>query len=158
MSFHTALSGLLAVAVIAGACSNGSTAPAGVALSATADSLGARVQANGALTLYAKDFPAVDGSVYPPTLIAPENGGLVVTRTQAGSLCQFELRGAATVTPGKVVVDIAFLERFTSCTADLRSLRYTAAVVAPSGTYDVVVVHHRNARADTVAQQSVVVP
>lgn len=158
MSPRFALSSLLVAAVALGACSSGSTAPAGVALTVASDSLGDRIQTNGPLSLYAMDFPAVNGSVYPPAIVAAETGGVVVSRTQAGSLCQFELTGSATVAPGKLTVDVTFLERLTSCTAELRSLRYTAAVTAPSGTYDVIVVHHRNNQADTVAHQSVVVP
>ena len=42
---------------------------------------------------------------------------------------------------------------------DAHDATYDATSDAISdATYDVVVVHHRNARADTVAQQSVVVP
>jgi hypothetical protein len=147
----------LFIAVVAIACSAaGATTQAPIGdPNATIDT----VQVNGALRLEVTDAPAFraispfDG---PPTITAGSST-ITVAKSQLGSLCRYAVSGSADIKGSKLGVHIAFVERLTMCTADVRVLKYNATVTIPPGTYDVAVVHELNGSADTLARQSVTV-
>lgn len=150
------LPGLFA-AVLAIAC-NGAGAPTQAAIgdrNATIDT----VQVNGALRLEVQDMPAFRATspFDSPATITAGAGSVLLAKSQIGSLCQFAVSGSADVNGTKLGVHIAFAERFTVCTADVRVLQYNATVTAPPGTYDVALIHERNGSVDTIARQSVTV-
>jgi hypothetical protein len=121
--------------------------------SSTVDS----VQVNGALRLEVHDMPAMQATAPFETdaKVTGAVGAITVTKSQLGSLCRFAVEGNADVRGGKIGVHLTFVERLTSCTAEVRVLQYDATVSAAPGTYDVAVMHELNGKVDTIARQTV---
>ncbi len=112
---------------------------------------------SGPLRLEVKDFPAQPGILWALPSITPGTGTVVVQNTRYGSLCVWAVSGNAVVQGARIDLHIGFSARLTSCTADVRALQYTATITAPAGTYDVTVIHHEGAQADTLQKQKVTV-
>jgi hypothetical protein len=145
------------VSAIAIACSSASapTQPRIGDPNATIDT----VQVNGALRLEVEDMPLMRATAPfdGPASITGGTGAVILFKSQYGSLCRYAIAGNADVNGSKIGVHIAFTERLTSCTADVRVLQYNATVTAAPGTYDVALIQERNAAVDTIARQSVIV-
>jgi hypothetical protein len=117
------------------------------------------VQTNGPLRLEMHDAPLTPSNSAFDTIpkFADASGAVTIARAQIGSLCRHALTGTADTQGDKIGVHIVFTERLTTCTAEVRVLRYDATVSASPGTYRVALIHERNGIADTVARQSVIV-
>jgi len=117
------------------------------------------VQVNGALRLDVQDMSLMRATApYDgPASISGATGAINLSKSQFGSLCRYAIAGSADVRGSKIGVHIAFTERLTSCTADVRVPQYDATVTAAPGTYDVALVHEQNGVVDTIARQSVTV-
>lgn len=110
------------------------------------------------LTLTVRDFPTIPGIDWIMGLVQTETSSVTVTSTRYGSLCRLAVDGSASVVGRTVTLDITFAERLASCPAEFRALTYSAVIGGLSGTYDLNVVHHENAQADTVVRRTIVVP
>ncbi|HEY4303171.1 MAG TPA: hypothetical protein VGM82_01785 [Gemmatimonadaceae bacterium] len=117
------------------------------------------VQVNGALRLEVHDAPLTPST--PPydaaATIVGNVGNVGLAKAQLGSLCRYAVSGNSDVRTGKIGVHIQFVERLTSCTAELRVLSYNATLTAAPGAYDVALIHEFNGVADTIARQAVTV-
>lgn len=144
---------VFAALALAAACSRDSTSPG-----ATAD-LSARFS-KGPLTFQVEDFAAQAGVFWALPSVTTSAGTVTVQNTRYGSLCRLAVDGNAAVNGSHITLDVSFDERTNAvCTQEIRALRYTASIAAAAGTYDVTVVHHDGAQADTLVQgRSVVVP
>ena len=142
---------VLGFLVAVAACSNGSTTPD---LSRN-DSL---VTVSGPLRLDVEDFITSGGVLWALPNVSATSGTINVTSTQYGSLCRTAVDGSAQINGRSVALRIKFVERLTSCTAEIRALRYHASITAPAGAYDVTVIHEYNGKPDTLAVRSVTVP
>jgi hypothetical protein len=144
----------LALLVISAAC--GRTPAATDALSPSDAS--SQTITRGALTLTVRDFPTPGGIFWALPFVVTAPSMVTVTNTRYGSLCRLAVDGSSSVVGRTLTLDITFVERLTVCTAEIRALSYSAVIDGLSGTYELNVVHHENARADTVVRRTVVVP
>lgn len=115
-------------------------------------------QIAGPLRMDVRDFPAQMGILWALPSITPSAGKVVVANTRYGSLCEWTLAGDARIEGNKIDLHVGYTQRFTSCVAQVRAVQYTATITVPAGTYDVTVIHHESAEADTLRKQTVVVP
>ncbi|HVX40783.1 MAG TPA: hypothetical protein VHB25_14530 [Gemmatimonadaceae bacterium] len=144
----------LAALLLGAACTHDTAEPTGPTpnLSATVT--------RGALTLKVQDFATNPGIFWALPSIVSSPSTISIQSTQYGNLCRESVDGGAAVTGSHVTLDVTFTDKPDAvCSAEIRALRYTADIAAPAGTYDVTVVHHDGARADTlVKQRTIVVP
>jgi len=117
------------------------------------------IQASGPLLLVVTDSLARPGVMFALPSITPQQGSIVVSNTRYGSLCRFAISGYADVRGDAIGLHVAFTERLTSCTAELRAVRYDATIsgLSRGKAYDVAVIHEQNGVADTVRKETVVV-
>jgi hypothetical protein len=100
------------------------------------------VVVDGPLTLSISDFPTQMGVLW----IAPNadggRGAVTAHATRYGSLCSLAVTGHAEVSGSRVLLHIAYMPRTTLCIAEVRALRYDAAIggLAP-GRYEVHIFH-----------------
>ena len=116
------------------------------------------VTVEGPLRMDVEDFATSGGILWALPSVTGSSAGIGVSNTQYGSLCRFALSGAAQVSGRAVTLRVKFNERLTSCTAEIRALRYNATISVGSGTYDVTVIHDYNNVPDTLAKRTVSVP
>src|SRR4051812_22484127 len=83
---------------------------------------------SGPFQLEVKDFATQGGIFWALPSVTPGANSIVVENTRYGSLCQFDVAGSAQTDGNKIALRITFNERLTSCTADIRALRYTATL------------------------------
>jgi hypothetical protein len=114
--------------------------------------------ARGALTLTVRDFPTQGGIFWALPFVVTAPSTVTVTNTRYGSLCRLAVDGSASVVGRTLTLDITFAERLTVCTAEIRALSYSAVIDGLSGAYELNVVHHENAQADTVVRRTILVP
>ena len=114
-----------------------------------------RTIVNGNLTLQLHDFVAQPGVLWALPGVQVTSNSALVQNTRYGSLCHFDVTGAATVTGARLTLDITYSERLTLCTAEIRALTYGAQISGLSGTYDLFVVHHENNHADTLVHRTI---
>jgi hypothetical protein len=143
---------ILVAALVSGACSV-STRTATEA----ADS-NRQVSVAEPLTLTVTDAPARPGMLWARPLVTGAAGSVSVRSTRYGSVCRYETHGQASVTPGRITLEIQFFERTALCTGDIRALTYDAQIKAPAGTYDVTVVHQENGAREVAQRQTIAVP
>lgn len=117
------------------------------------------IQANGQLLLVVTDSLARPGVMFALPSITAQQRSIVVSNTRYGSLCRLGVSGYADVHGNTIGLHVAFTERLTLCTAEIRSLRYDATVSGLSSgkAYDVAVIHEQNGAADTLRKETVVV-
>ena len=117
------------------------------------------IHANGPLLLVVTDSLAQPGVMFALPSITPREGAIVVSNTRYGSLCRFAVSGYADVHGNTIGLHVGFTERLTSCTAEIRSVRYDATIsgLARATPYTVSVIHEQNGVADTVRSATVTV-
>ena len=142
--------------LLAAACS-GTLAPSATPNDAGANAVHTDTRINGALRLELVDSPTVPGIMFALPSVTGSDGKIVVENTRYGSLCVFAVDGHADASGNTVALHISFEQRLTTCTPEIRSLKYTATITRPPGTYDVLVIHEENAGADTLVRRTVAV-
>jgi hypothetical protein len=115
------------------------------------------VHVEGSLRLELRDSLSPGGILWALPSVTGQTGSVMVENTRYGSLCRFAVTGRADVQPGRIGLHIAYSERLTSCTAEIRKLQYVATITAPAGPYEVAVIHEENNRADTLVKRAVTV-
>ncbi len=110
-----------------------------------------------------QDFPASLGVLWALPSVTPTQSAVVVRAIQYGSLCALAVDGGATVSAGHIALDVTFTPRAGADCPSIsngegRALQYTATIAAPSGTYEVTVVHHNGVTSDTLVDRRVTVP
>jgi hypothetical protein len=100
------------------------------------------VIADGPLTLTVTDFPAQMGVLWVAPTAEGARGAVTAHAIRYGSLCALAVTGRAEVTGNRVSLHVAFMQRLTVCVAEVRGLRYDAAIegLAP-GRYEVHILH-----------------
>jgi hypothetical protein len=100
------------------------------------------VVVNGPLTLTVTDFPAQMGVLWVAPTAEGGQGAVAAHAIRYGSLCALAVSGHAEVMGNRVVLHVAFMPRTTLCIAEVRGLRYDAAIggLAP-GRYEVHILH-----------------
>ena len=100
------------------------------------------VVVDGRLTLTITDFPAQMGVLWVAPSAEGGQGAVAAHAIRYGSLCALAVSGRAEVTGNRVVLHVAFEPRLTLCIAEVRGLRYDAAIagLAP-GRYEVHILH-----------------
>ena len=143
------------IALALGAACSGS---AGVVPADGAASEKAVTTVEGPLRLEVSDFRTVGGIMWTLPQINTSRSTLVIQETRYGSLCQNEVTAHADIRPGAVDLHVRYTERFTSCVADVRALKYDATLTGLSGSYDLTIIHDENGRSDTLMQRKVTIP
>ena len=97
---------------------------------------------DGRLTLTVTDFPAQMGMLWIAPSAEGGQGAVAAHAIRYGSLCALAVSGRAEVTGNRVFLHVAFAPRTTLCIAEVRGLRYDAAIggLAP-GRYEVHILH-----------------
>jgi hypothetical protein len=113
---------------------------------------------DGPLRFDVSDFHTVGGIMWTLPQINTSRSTLFVQETRYGSLCQNEITAHADVRPGAIDLHVRYTERFTSCIAEVRALKYDATLTGLSGAYDLTIIHDENGRSDTLMQRKVTVP
>jgi hypothetical protein len=117
-----------------------------------------RVLVVGLLRLAVSDAVSPGGILFARPSASAADSTVTVTSTRYGSLCQYDVSGHADVSASAITLHVAFVERLTVCTAEIRSLTYRAAVSGlAKGAYDLHVIHEESGRQDTTVAQSIVV-
>ena len=97
---------------------------------------------DGALTLTVTDFPAQMGVLWVGPTAQGAPGAVRAYSIRYGSLCALAVSGRAEVSGHRVILHVAFMPRTTLCIAEVRGLRYVAAIagLAP-GQYEIHILH-----------------
>lgn len=146
----------LLAALLVASCS-GALAPSGAPSDVGPSAVHSDTRINGALRLELVDSPTVPGIMFALPSVTGGDGKIVVENTRYGSLCVFAVDGHADASGNTIGLHITFEERLTTCTPEIRALKYTATITQPPGTYDVLVIHEENAAADTLVRRTVAV-
>src|SRR3954452_21569759 len=96
---------------------------------------------SGPLRFEVSDVISQPGVLWVQPGVAAENGAIVARHTRYGSLCRYAVTARADVQGNRVGFHVAFSERLTACTAEVRALSYVATLGTAPGTYDVFVIH-----------------
>src|SRR5437762_7590958 len=137
---------LVLLALSSGACSSSVQAP-------NAGDTSQRVVVEEPLRLTISDFATSPGILFVRPNAAVSPSLVTVRSTRYGSLCRYDVSGHASVQSAVINLRIVYTERLTLCTQEIRAISYAAEVKATSGTYDLVVLHEENAKADTVLHE-----
>ncbi|MEP7002758.1 MAG: hypothetical protein ABI969_19865 [bacterium] len=117
------------------------------------------VTTNGPLRLTVTDALAQMGVLWARPTATASQSAVSVTNTRYGSTCLYALTGHADVGTSTITLVIAYSQRLTSCTKELRSLTYRADISGlVKAPYDLVVIHDESGKKDTVLTQHIVVP
>jgi hypothetical protein len=97
---------------------------------------------DGPLTLTVTDFSTQMGILWIAPTAEGARGAVTARAIRYGSLCGLAVTGHADVTGNRVFLHVAYIPRTTLCTAEVRGLRYDAAIegLAP-GRYEVHILH-----------------
>jgi hypothetical protein len=97
---------------------------------------------DGPFTFTVTDFPAQMGVLWVAPTAEGARGAVTAHAIRYGSLCALAVAGRAEVTGNRVSLHVAFMQRLTTCIAEVRGLRYDATIegLAP-GRYDVHILH-----------------
>ena len=139
------------VLLIAAACSASNVAP-------LADASHNQIETDGGLRFTATDFVAPAGIFWARPTPVVSKGNISVQSTRYGSLCLYDVTAHADVASGAITMHVAFSQRLTMCTAEIRALRYDAELSVPAGSYALTVIHDEGTARDTVINQTVAVP
>lgn len=142
---------LPAVLLIAAACSASNVAPLD-------DAANKQTLKDGALQFTVSDFTAPGGILWARPTPVVSKGNISIQSTRYGSLCLYDVGAHADVASGTITMHVAFDERLTVCTAEIRALRYDAELAVPAGSYALTVIHDQGTARDTVINQTVSVP
>jgi hypothetical protein len=115
------------------------------------------VVVTGPLRFSLKDFLATPGVLWALPSITPQTGAIVVENTRYGSMCIYAVTASADVSGRRVGLHVRYSQRLTSCTAEIRAIRYQATLSLPAGSYDVAVIHEENGSTDTLRKETVTV-
>ena len=115
------------------------------------------VVVTGPLRFTLRDFIATPGVLWALPSITPQTGSVIIENTRYGSMCIYAVTANADISGRRVGLHVRYSQRLTSCTAEIRALRYQATISLPAGSYDVVVVHEENGSADTLRKETVTV-
>jgi hypothetical protein len=100
------------------------------------------VVVDGRFTLTVTDFPAQMGILWVAPSAEGGQGAVIAHAIRYGSLCALAVSARAEVTGNRVALHVDFAPRLTLCVAEVRGLRYDAAIggLAP-GRYEVHILH-----------------
>ena len=117
------------------------------------------VSIDGPLRLTVSDTPSPLGILFigPHAAVAPS--AITVSDTRYGSKCRYEVTGHADIVASTITLRVKYMERLTSCTAEIRALSYRAELSGLlGGSYDLNVIHEENNRSDRLLVQHIVMP
>lgn len=121
-------------------------------------SVHSETRANGVLRMDLQDYPTNPGIMFALPSVTAGDGTIDVQNTRYGSLCRFAVDGRVDASGNTLGLHVSFTERLTSCTAEIRALKYTATLTEPPGTYNLFVIHENGTRGDTLVRTTVTVP
>ncbi|MEO7457112.1 MAG: hypothetical protein ABIY52_12690 [Gemmatimonadaceae bacterium] len=118
-----------------------------------------QVTVAGPLTFTVTDTLGFGGVLFAKPTVTVQPSGIVVTNTRYGSLCIYDVSGQAVVSSSTVSLRVKYVERLTSCTGEIRFLRYRAEIGGLTAkSYTVYVIHEENNHSDTLVTQPVTLP